>query len=611
MSTVITEPAVDVCVLGLGVTGGLLSAQLATNGITVAGIEKGPFWDYSTDFVLTKYDEWGVAYMKKYDHPLPLSTITWRNNANQFAIPYRRYSAPGTMAFGHGVGGGAHHWGAQCGRYTPWAYTPYSSTVSKYGLPFLEAIEPNLDLIDFPLTYTEMEPYYVQFEQAFGITGTNQGPFMPMSSNFPMPPHPITPLATMFQTATEALGYNPYPIPTGIASQPYMNQFGVPVNACVYEGWCGSGGQGFGEGTSCYACETGAKANGNNRAVVAALKTSNFTMATNSYVFRLDSNANGQITDCRYYDAQGNVHVQPATAFFIGLWGMNNARIPFLSGVGGTPYNPTTVTGTMGRGSIPPAGGTSASVSGVFNLGANAYPCGNGGGGGISLLDWAADNFDHTGLNFIGGGTLTVGAYYGAEPSNLQIVSKYSAANIGSAYKASVKNYYLPTTTTVSLSDSESNLPVTTHYWDVDPVYTDWYGDPLVRVTADGVDANAYNSNVYISPLLAPILTKMGASNVTKHPAAASLAAAGHTTGQGGSYHHKGGTRAGLSSSTSMLNAYQQSWTTPNLFIAGESTLPFTDNVTAGTHALGPTAFIAAEGIMKYLASPGELATST
>jgi len=60
-----------------------------------------------------------------------------------------------------------------------------------------------------------------------------------------------------------------------------------------------------------------------------------------------------------------------------------------------------------------------------------------------------------------------------------------------------------------------------------------------------------------------------------------------------------------------MLNAYQQSWTTPNLFIAGESTLPFTDNVTAGTHALGPTAFIAAEGIMKYLASPGELATST
>jgi len=90
----------------------------------------------------------------------------------------------------------------------------------------------------------------------------------------------------------------------------------------------------------------------------------------------------------------------------------------------------------------------------------------------------------------------------------------------------------------------------------------------------------------------------------------ASLAAAGHSLGQGGSYHQKGGTRMGASSGTSMLNMYQQSWTASNFFITGESASPFYDNITAGTHMIGPQAYLASEGNRKYLASPGELVTS-
>ena len=83
-----------------------------------------------------------------------------------------------------------------------------------------------------------MVPYYEEFEQAFAVTGTNENPFIPMYSNFPLPPHPPTPVGTMFQTATEALGYSPFPQPSGLASQPYVNQYGVQINACVYDGWC-------------------------------------------------------------------------------------------------------------------------------------------------------------------------------------------------------------------------------------------------------------------------------------------------------------------------------------------------------------------------------------
>ncbi len=68
----------------------------------------------------------------------------------------------------------------------------------------------------------------------------------------------------------------------------------------------------------------------------------------NSYVFRLDTNSSGQITDVRYYDAEGNIHVQPGKVFFNGLWGFNIIRSMLLSGIG-TQYNPTTVTGSLGQ----------------------------------------------------------------------------------------------------------------------------------------------------------------------------------------------------------------------------------------------------------------------
>jgi hypothetical protein len=51
-----------------------------------------------------------------------------------------------------------------------------------------------------------------------------------------------------------------------------------------------------------------------------------------------------------------------------------------------------------------------------------------------------------------------------------------------------------------------------------------------------------------------------------------------------------------------------QSWDVENLFAAGECLVPFGDNTSQGTHALGFQSYIAADGIKKYLQSPGPLA---
>src|SRR5580698_213185 len=122
MSSIIQEEPADVVVLGLGVAGGIVATELAVNGYKVAGVTKGPYWDYANDFATTKYDEWGILMQRKFDHPLPLQTSTLRNNSSQFALAMRRYTPNQVISLGHGVGGAAHHYAAFMGRYGPWTY---------------------------------------------------------------------------------------------------------------------------------------------------------------------------------------------------------------------------------------------------------------------------------------------------------------------------------------------------------------------------------------------------------------------------------------------------------------------------------------------------------
>ena len=72
--------------------------------------------------------------------------------------------------------------------------------------------------------------------------------------------------------------------------------------------------------------------------------------------------------------------------------------------------------------------------------------------------------------------------------------------------------------------------------------------------------------------------------------------------------HTRGGARIGANASTSVFNLYQQCWTAENLFAAGEICNTTGNNMTAGTHGAGYQAYVAAEGIKKYLATPGSLA---
>jgi gluconate 2-dehydrogenase alpha chain len=594
MSTVIQHPSVDLVIVGAGVMGGEIAIRTTLAGAKVVCLDKGTYWNYASDFAISKYDEWGAQTLHKYGSPVTAITSTQRNTSDQFALPIRREAFRTSTGFG--VGGAAHHYSANYGRFDPWTYAIASNTTSRYGAAFLAAANPNNDVIDYPFTYNDYLPYYKAHEQGWGVTGPNQEPVCPDSA-YPLPNHPITPLGMAFQTAAESLGINAWPNPTAIASKPYVNQYGVQVNACVYDGFCTCSG---------YPCETGAKASSHVRTIPPAI-TAGLDLRTNSYVYRIDVNSTtGLATGVRYYDGAGNINVQPATTIVSTIWGYLNPWLMMVSGIGKN-YNPTTVSGTMGRGPHEPTGAPTRTAVGTINIGqTNTTWAGNAAMGSISTYDFANDNFDHTNVPvpYIGGTRNTYGGT-ASSPGLIGIASGGSAANIGSAYKAAQLNRTQVTKQNVSAAGSGMQLPQTTHYFDLDPHYTDIYGDPLTRYTID-YSPNATNASNDSVRLWSPVVQKMGVTITTGSPAVAGSA---HEASYG--IHIRGGVRIGSDPTLSALNKWQQIWsgTGPiNVFVAGEDTEPVGSNEqTGGTHPAAVTAHAAAEGILQYLKTPGSL----
>ena len=275
-----------------------------------------------------------------------------------------------------------------------------------------------------------------------------------------------------------------------------------------------------------------------------------------------------------------------------------------ISGIG-NPYDPVKITGSLGRGAAMGVGGALVrTVTGTLSdIGGTSYPSGNALGGGYAMLDLADDYFDHAGLDFIGGAYAIIGSYLGGGPGNFAIyASAPSPTMIGSTFKTTIKDRFLPSKINLTIAPAGMHPPTTDWFIDLDPHYTDVYGDPEPRMTIDWGMNNVKCAN-YLAPRYEDILTKMGATNVKVN---APVTTESHTSTWPA--HIRGGARIGSDPNLSVFNKWQQCWTSENLFAAGEVTHPTGSNTTTGgTHPAGANSYVAAEGIKKYLQSPGPL----
>jgi len=92
------------------------------------------------------------------------------------------------------------------------------------------------DLVDWPLDYDELEPYYAEAERLVGVAGDHTAnPFAAWRADpYPMPPGPDMYCAVLTSEAATRQGWHPYRAPTGVNSVEYD---GRP--ACNNCGFCG------------------------------------------------------------------------------------------------------------------------------------------------------------------------------------------------------------------------------------------------------------------------------------------------------------------------------------------------------------------------------------
>ncbi|HEX9171285.1 MAG TPA: GMC family oxidoreductase [Telluria sp.] len=578
----------DAVLIGVGLVGTLLGRELTRAGLKVVGLERGNPQNTVPDWQGPQmHDELRFSVRKAFMQDNTKEAMTFRNNADQVALPIRRWESflPGT-----GLGGAAVHWNGQSYRFQDSHFRMRSHAIERYGKNFMD---PELSIQDWGVSGAEMEPYYDRFEYLLGTSGQAgnlKGKIIPGGNPFEDPrarPYPTPPMkepygSAIFRQAAASLGYHPFPQPSSNLSRPYTNPEGLTLQTCMFCGYCER-----------YACEHFAKSSPQTVLLPVLLKDKHFTLRSQSQVLRINlSKDKKHATGVTYVDAAGREFEQPAKLVILGSFSLNNVRMLLLSGIG-EPYDPRTGQGNVGRNYSYQ---TMSTVQVFFDESVNINPFMRSGANGTLIADFCADNYDHGPHKFVGG------VYFGELMTNGRPIEFHptppGTPQWGAAWKAAVVRHY---NHTAVININGSSSASRNNYLDLDPTYKDAWGQPLLRITFD-FPANDLRMSGHVTQKALEIGRAMGGRQVfgagRKGP---------YSVTQYQTTHNAGGAIMGLDRGTSVVNRYMQSWDVPNVFVIGASAFPQNPEYNP-TVTVGALAYMSAEAIVtRYLKSPGPL----
>ena len=566
----------DVVIVGAGAAGGILAAELGKAGMKVIGLERGPRLK-TADF--EPHDE--LRYFERQDlRPDPKRMpVTWRPNAKATAHPIPSQNN------GNQAGGGTVHYGAVSWRFHEDDFRVRSQTIARYGA---DAIPEDSSVIDWPLSYADLEPFYERAEYDLGVSGRagNLGGKKIDGGNvfeaarkrdYPLPPLLNDQVGANFEPAARKLGLHPFPTPHAILSQPYKDRPG-----CTYCGFC----QAFG-------CHVGAKSSILVTKLPEADATGNFKLVTGAMCYRVNSDTSGKVTGVSYYGPDRSDNTIEADIVILAPFIYDNVRLLLLSKTEKFPNGLANSSGHVGKHVMAHIGARAFAAFDDRHVNVYMGPSAQKN----SLDDYNADNFDHKDLGFIRGAQISAG------PAGLEGGPLGTAVSMppppgvprwGAGYRDFYAKYY---TRHTALTGQTENLPYADQMIDLDPNVRDMWGLPAPRITYDWRRPNEKARIEFVQKKLVEIGQAMGASKVWLGPLGPGAPGA----------HHQGGTRMGADPKESVVNKYSQSWDIPNLFIMGSSTHPTMSgfNPTLTIQAL---AYLTADAIVnKYKNNPGPL----
>jgi choline dehydrogenase-like flavoprotein len=287
-----------VVIIGSGAGGGTLAHELCAKGIDVVLLEAGPRYQ------LTDFDNDEYAMQAK---------LNWadRRIVQGSGRIARDWPESPTLVV-KAVGGSTVHWAAVALRGRPDEFRPRSV----YG-----AID-GADLIDWPLTYADLAPYYAKAEDKLGVTGTNGIPPLPASNNF-----------RLMAAGARQLGYREIsPGHMAVNSMPRDGR-----NACDQIGFCMQG------------CRSGAKWSTLYSEIPKAESTGHLEVRPRCMALRIEHGTKGKATGVLYVDYAGIQHLQKARVVAIAGNAIETARIMLNSTSNSFPEGLANSSGCVGK----------------------------------------------------------------------------------------------------------------------------------------------------------------------------------------------------------------------------------------------------------------------
>lgn len=322
----------DVCIIGSGAGGGPVALTLARAGYSVVVMEKGP-WFTEKDFYK---DELACCRRSVYTPKLSEEQHVIEDIDNDGGWVAEATSESGWDFWnGSCVGGSSNLMSGFFYRLKPEDFR----LRSEFG-----AIK-GANIVDWPISYDDLEPYYTMVEKEVGVSGSfTDHPFAePRSSkDFPYPPTQEHPVSRQIDDACRSLGLHSLPTPRAILSRDKDER-----RSCEYSGFCGS-----------YGCSSGAKGGSRAALLNQAVATKNCEIKPLCKVYKLSSDVKGRVVSANYYDATGNRQSIKAKIFVVACQAIETSRL-LLSSTG--PKHPDGLannSGQVGKNLLFSAGGS-------------------------------------------------------------------------------------------------------------------------------------------------------------------------------------------------------------------------------------------------------------
>ncbi len=289
----------DVCVIGSGAGAGPIIYELSKKGLKVCVLEKGDIYnekDFSKDEMVVRKSIYTPNLKDEYHTIEEFIDGSWQK--------FPTYETGWNFWNGSLLGGSSNFMSGYFHRLKPNDF----KLASSYEIP------KDSNIVDWPISYDDMEKYYEKVERVVGISGKVQEYEFsePRSTkDFPYSALEENKIVDLIDKSCKELNYKSIKTPRAIITKQKGHR-----NPCYYSNYCGS-----------YPCSSAAKGSSRASLIKDALLSNNVTIIPNAFVIKLNTNKDKKITSAVYLTKKSSKKEIKAKLFVLAAQAVETSRL--------------------------------------------------------------------------------------------------------------------------------------------------------------------------------------------------------------------------------------------------------------------------------------------